>query len=146
MCWEGMAAGSLAQEVPNPTTIRDWDNTGRRVLHLLLCSSPGVCSWPSCTQGTELGPPWCCYCLTSLTARWALLPRALCGLTSWNIKDFLRNSGGENSTDEGKALKGFCCECAHGMSLCACDWGWMETEEQTRLATDCDGSGMTLGL
>lgn len=45
--------------------------------------------------------------------------------------------GGENSADEGKVLKGFCCQCAHGMGVCVCDWGWMETEEQTRLATDC---------
>lgn len=70
------------------------------------------------------------------TASWTLLPRAL-----WNnlleYQSLFEQQGGENSADEGKALKGFCCQCAHGMGLCVCDLGWKETEEPTRLATDC---------
>jgi len=61
-----MAAGSSAQEVPKLTVMRDWDNTGRCVLHSLLCSSPGVCSQPHLHTGHGAGT-------TTFGAVWLLL-------------------------------------------------------------------------
>lgn len=121
-----MAAGSSAQEVPKPTIIRDWDNTGRCVLHLLLYSSPGVCSWPQLHTGhgagtTAAGAVWLLlWPYISLTDRWAPLPRAVCGLTFWNIKDFLRNREVKIVQLREKHLRGMPVSVHVGMGLCMC--------------------------
>lgn len=79
----------------------------------------------SCTQGTGLGPPHlvqygCWYGLTSLTARWAPLLRAVCGLTFWNIKDFLRNREVEIVQLREKFLRGMPVSVHTGIGLCMC--------------------------
>lgn len=113
-----MVAGSSPQEVPKPTIIRDWDNTGRRVLHLLLCSSPGVCSWPQLhtehwAGTTTFGVVWLLFQSLHLLPTRAPLLRAVCGLTFSNIKEFLRNRGVKIVRLREEHFRGCACECAH---------------------------------